>query len=400
MNPASETMLRDAKILAINQVTSVLFRSVIEGLAHAGADVTLLTGSLESPRQRRPFRVLPAVSLQRDSVPRRIWTWMHFALRALTAMAARPRHLAFLVTNPPLTPWLGPLMRRLFGVRYAVLVYDIYPDLMERMGMIRPGGLISRLLHHLTRECYRHAECVITLGECMGRTVEAAMPRGCQTPVHIIPNWADTDLFRPLPRQENPFIAEHGLAEKLVVMYSGAFGASHGVEKIVEAAEMVIDLVDVHFVLIGGGTCEKEIHRLVQKKALPNLLLLPWQPIEKTPRSLAAADCQIVSLQTEFAGLSVPSKTYSALAVGAAVLAVSPPETAVTQTVRRHKCGLVIPPGRSDGLAEAVRAIHGDPALLQQMKRNSRRAAESSFCRAVCVPQYVAAISRCFPGGG
>ena len=383
------------RLLATNQVTSTLFRDVLDAVVEAGIEVKLVAGYLELGEGYRPgFEWIPATELRKSPAWRRIWTWGLFTLQAWRAMAGHPDCLCLLTTNPPLVPWIAPFARRLFGLHYVLLVYDIYPDAMERMGMIRAGGIAARMLRRLSAESLRHAECVITLGEDMKRTVLAHLPSGRRVPVEVIPNWADIDVIRPIPKEENPFARRHGLVEKFVVMYSGAFGATHNIGNIVEAAESLQDLADVQFVLIGGGTCEEEVRDLVARKALPNLALLPWQETDQVRYSLAAADCQIVSLDVGYEGISVPSKTYTALAAGAAILAISSPGTELTETIARHDCGVVLPPRNSQALAEAVRQVHADRSRLEEMKRNARRAAEEEYNAHVCTRRYLAVLAE------
>jgi colanic acid biosynthesis glycosyl transferase WcaI len=166
---------------------------------------------------------------------------------------------------------------------------------------------------------------------------------------------------------------------KFVVLYSGSFGATHDVEGIISAAEMLTDLVDVQFVLIGGGTREREIRRLAEQKKLPNLLILPFQPTHILPYSLTSADCHIVSFSSEFKGISMPSKTYTSLAAGAAIIAVSPPDSDLTKLIKRIDCGICVPPKKPHKLAEAVRQLIVDKDLIQRMQQNARRAAETQY---------------------
>jgi glycosyltransferase involved in cell wall biosynthesis len=297
-------------------------------------------------------------------------------------------HFVLITTNPPFVPWVAPLAKRLFGMRYALLVYDVYPDVLSRMGMIRRNGLIERFLRRLSGRSMQEAECVITLGEHMKATILAHLPPGQLVAVEVIPNWADIEAIRPIPRAENPFALEHGLLGKFVVMYSGNFGATHDVESIVDAAELLTDLADVQFVLIGGGTRLKEVQLYVRAKALPNLLLLGWLPAEQLRFSVTSADCLVVSLDAGYEGISVPGKTYTSLAAGAAILAVSPPQTELADLVRDEKCGLWVPPRSSADLAAAVRQLHGDRTLLARMKANSRAAAEACYNVAACTRRY------------
>jgi glycosyltransferase involved in cell wall biosynthesis len=378
------------KLLAINQSVSTYFRDLADGMAAQGLEVTLLAGYLElTEGYTPPFEWIRGCELRRSPAWRRLWTWGKFTLQAMRAMIRHRKGLVLLVTNPPLVPWVAPMLRRLFGVRYIELIYDIYPDVMGRMGMLRAGGRMYRFLRHLSSRAHRRAECVITLGRCMRQTVLGQLDDPAAVEVHVIPNWANIEEIRPRPRQDNPFSIAQGLTDKFVVMYSGAFGATHDIDSIVLAAEQLLDLGDLQIVLIGGGTREAEVRRLVEQKALPNLRLLPRQPVDQVKFLLTAADCQIVCLDEGFEGVSVPSKTYNALAAGTAILAVSPPDTELTDLVAEHDCGIWLPPRDVAGLAAAIRKLHDDRPLLARMQANSRRAAVEHYSKGPCVEQYV-----------
>ncbi|OPX22707.1 MAG: hypothetical protein B1H04_04640, partial [Planctomycetales bacterium 4484_123] len=104
---------------------------------------------------------------------------------------------------------------------------------------------------------------MITLGRHMAETLRRHLADWGDVPLYVIDNWADTDFIRPLAKADNPFARRHGLVDKFVVSYSGAFGATHDMESIVAAAEALLDLPDVHFLLIGGGTRQREVSEVV-----------------------------------------------------------------------------------------------------------------------------------------
>ncbi len=369
-------------IFAVNQVVGPLFRELLEDLSEAGLAVTCLSGWVDAPPgEPLAFENLGACPLVKTPAWRRLWSWSAFALQSLIALARRRGRLALLVTNPPLVPWLAPLMRRLFGLRYVVLVYDVYPEVMVRMGMIRRGGLTDRLLSRLARRGFRRAECVITIGEEMAEAVRRYLRPEDEVTVHVIDNWVDTRFIRPLPRKENPFARREKLLGKFVVTYSGAFGSTHGIDALVDAAALCRDLTDVEFVLIGGGTQYAQIERLVAERKLSNLRLMPFQPLATLPHTLAAADVVVVSLAGDYAGVSVPSKTYYGLAAGAAILAVCGEQTELARLVERHDCGLLCPPGSGEALAECVHRLAGDRAGTRAMGRRARAAAEQHYDR-------------------
>ncbi len=381
--------LSGTKLLIANQVTSLLFRQLVDSFAAAGADVKLVAGFLERNEGYRPrYRHIPACDLIKAPAWKRMWTWGRFTWRTFRAMSAHRDHFALLATIPPLVPWVAPLARRLFGLRYAVFVTDIYPDLLVRMKMIREDGLLHRLLRRLAAASLLRADHVITLSQEMEQTLRRQLPSGEDVKITVIPNWVDTGFIEPVPRRENPFALEHDLVGKFVVMYSGAFGATHDIESIVEAAESLTDLEDVRFVLIGKGTRGREVDEYVRQKALPNLLRLPWQTLEMVRYSLTCADCHIVSLDLGYQGISMPSKTYTSLASEAAILAVSPPGTELVNLLSRHDCGIWIRPRNADDLVQAIRKLHGDRDLLRRYQRNARSAAERCYDVRVCTEKY------------
>lgn len=377
------------RLLGINQATSILFRSVMDAFGAEGVDCVLVAGDLETSDGYKPkFRYISAKQLEKAPAWRRIWSWGRFTFQSLCRIWQHRDHFALLVSNPPLVPWLGPFVKRWFGTPYALLIYDIYPNAMVQMGMIRPGGMVDRILGRFAANSYRHAECVITLGERMKQVILDQLPPESKVDVKVIPNWADIDFIRPVARENNPFIQEHGLLEKQVVMYSGAFGATHDIKSIIDAAEILQDLPDISFVLIGGGTQEKEVRRYVENKQLPNLLMLPWQPLERIQFSLTAADFHIISLDAAFEGISVPSKTYTALAAQAAIICIGGRQNEVADLIKTHNCGRQVNPRDPQALAQAIRDLVQNRPLLERMQQNAREAAEKYYSSAVCLKEY------------
>jgi glycosyltransferase involved in cell wall biosynthesis len=260
-------------------------------------------------------------------------------------------------------------------------MYDIYPDVAERLGALKRGGWLARRWRRRSGRAMAAAEGVITLGAYMAETLRAHLPAGAQARIEVIPNWADTEAIRPRPKAGNAFAEQHGLVDKFVVMYSGSFGAVHDVDSMIEAAARLRDLPDVHFMLIGGGTQETAVARMVRERALPNLTLLPLQPREVLPLSLAAADCAIVCLDAGYEGVAVPSKAYSCLAAGSALVAVTQPGTELADLVAEEGCGVVVPPRSPDALEAAIRGLHANRAGLAAARAAARRAAEETYSR-------------------
>ncbi|MCJ7544461.1 MAG: glycosyltransferase family 4 protein, partial [Phycisphaerae bacterium] len=293
------TSIRPAlrRLLMINPVVGPLARELLEDLARRSVACAVLTGWVDAePGQALPFEVLPAKPLAKAPTWKRLWSWGVFTLQSVAAAIRHRRRPMLVVTNPPWTMLVMPLLKRLAGVRYVLLIYDVYPEVMERMGRCRTGGVLGRLWRGLSRRSMLAAEGVITLGGHMADTLRAHLHSGDRLEIEVIPNWADTTFIRPLPKADNPFAREHHLVDKFVVAYSGALGATHDTESILAAAEQLASLPDVHFLIVGGGTRWQQTSEAVAARRLANLTLLPLQPFRVLPYSLTAADASIVCL--------------------------------------------------------------------------------------------------------
>jgi hypothetical protein len=66
----------------------------------------------------------------------------------------------------------------------------------------------------------------------------------------------------------------------------------------------------------------------------------------------------------------MPSKSYSALVAGQAILAICPRASDLADLVRRHECGWAIEPGDVEGLESALGEIASDgPGLLAKRRK-------------------------------
>jgi glycosyltransferase involved in cell wall biosynthesis len=104
--------------------------------------------------------------------------------------------------------------------------------------------------------------------------------------------------------------------------------------------------------------------------------------------SLSSADLHVVGLARGLAGYVVPSRLYGILAVGRPVLVAAEEESETAQLVSRIGCGVVVPPGRPELLAEAIRSAHAGEYPLAEMGRRGREYVVAESDRLVAVGRY------------
>ena len=88
-------------------------------------------------------------------------------------------------------------------------------------------------------------------------------------------------------------------------------------------------------------------------------------PIQAWARLLSSSSIALVTLKEAASETAIPSKTFSAMAAGNAVVAVAPAGSGLAAVVARERCGAVVSPGDVDGLVHALRGLALDPEALR-----------------------------------
>ena len=206
--------------------------------------------------------------------------------------------------------------------------------------------------------------------------------------IRVIPNFVDTERIRPRDPEAGTYRAEYGLVGKKVVMYAGNVGFSQSLDLVLAAARALADRPEVAFVINGGGSARADLQQ--QASGLPNVTFVDFQPKERLPEVLAAADIHVVPLRRGLARSSVPSKTYSILAAGRPVVASVDEGTEVARVVERAGAGLAVPPDDPDAFTNAVTKLLDAPAQAQEMGRAARAFVERWASPAAVAERYEA----------
>src|SRR5439155_8624117 len=131
-----------------------------------------------------------------------------------------------------------------------------------------------------------------------------------------------------------------------------------------------------------------ELGWLVELLETDPVRFIHYQSRGVLPQSLSAADVHVVGLAPGLAGYVVPSRLYGVLAVARPVIVAADRESETAQVVERVGCGIVVPPGRPELLARAIRDAHDGKYDLVGMGRRGREWVERDADRSVAVNRY------------
>ncbi len=344
--------------------------------------------------------VVRAPAYDRRGPGRRALSWAKFSIVALARLwRVRGRPFLLAVTNPPSMPVIALLLRSLRGLHYGLLVWDIYPDHVVRMGWLGARNPMVKAWGALGRTALRRADVVMTLSDRMaGRLIDEARPAPLKHRLKVTPMWEETDIIAPVPKARNAFAVRHGQAGKITVLYSGNMGATHALTPVVEAAGRLRHDGRIGFLFIGDGLGRPGLEREVAARRLNNVLVLDPQDYDTLPLSLATGDIALVVQVPGTEHLSLPSKAYSSLAAGSAIIALTSPDSDLAALIAKYDVGAVCPWDDAGRLAETILGMADRPAELSRFRANARRAAVEEFSADKACSRFRAALEPLFAG--
>ena len=363
--------------------TSQMLSDLCFALAPRGFEIVVVTSRMayDSPETRLPAREMChgvdvyriwTTRFGRGALPGRACDYLSFYCSAwwTLMMIARRQDVIVAKTDPPLISLVGALVARLKGARLINWLQDLFPEVALHLGVVRAGAVLG-LLRQLRNWSLKVASVNVAIGSRMAQLLgeEGATPQS----VAVIHNWADPGLITPTPSADNPLREEWGLTDQFVVGYSGNLGRAHEFDTMLGAAEILAADPSISFLFIGGGHGNGQLRAAVAARGLSNVQFRPYQPQRMLAQSLAAPDVHLVSLLPAMEGLIVPSKIYGIAAAGRPCIFIGDASGEVADLLEEGGFGLVVTPGDSQALADAIRQLQADPAQLQVQMSSARQ---------------------------
>ena len=372
------------------------------GFVDRGHKVTLLAASSISKGSEPQFPTDLSIKrhwvpgLDRRGIKRRLLLSATVALLVFFRLLfSRKPDVILVDTVMPLQGLCVWAISRLRGHKYVYLATEIFPDAAIALGVLKSDGPIARIWDFTNRLVYGRARAVIVIGPRLRHKVARHIEDGIGNPkLRFVHNWANPDEIKPVPKSENWWVKEQGLEGKFIVLYSGNMGLSHDLGTLIEAADVLRDQDNLKIVLIGGGPSKAWLATEVERRQLPNVVFLPYQPVDVLPFSLTSGDLSVVTLAPRMDALTIPSKLYPAMAAGQAILALMGPGTEVGEMTLEHEIGIRVTQGDVDGMVSELKRLLADPDKVEHMKRRSRKIFEENYTREHSVNTYVSILEE------
>jgi glycosyltransferase involved in cell wall biosynthesis len=254
-----------------------------------------------------------------------------------------------------------------YSVPFVMEIRDLWPAIFVDLGVLRNKRAI-RWLEKLELCLYRRATRVVTVTEAFRRNL---ISRGVpEEKVHTIPNGADTEYWSPCDPSAD-LRQELGLEGCFVVLYIGAHGISHALNRVLDSAARLAGHEEIRFLFVGEGAEKEGLVKRAEELRLKNVIF--HDPVDKrgVKRFYALADACLVPLRDiPLFDSFIPSKMFEIMAMARPIIGSVSGEPA--EILKRSGAAIVVPPEDSEAIADAVLRLRREPGEARAMGGRGR----------------------------
>ena len=243
---------------------------------------------------------------------------------------------------------------------------DLWPESIQAVGAMK-DGLGVRSLKKLALFLYRRAALIVTVTHSFRRILVGwGIDPG---KVKVVTNGVDISRFQCQPKNTD-LLKSLGLEGRFVAGYIGTHGMAHGLETILQAADLVRRQPGGDafcFIFIGDGARKHELQQKAAQMGLDNVIFVGSVPKEQVVDYWSVLDVSIIHLKKSTVFTTViPSKLFECMGMGIPVLLGVAGESA--EIVEQEGVGLLFEPENARQLCERLGELQSDQALYGRLR--------------------------------
>ena len=295
----------------------------------------------------------------------------------------RKKDKVLIATNPAFLLLAMPIIKKIKGIYYSILVHDVFPENLVAIGKLKSDSFLYKTVKRIFDSAYRSADLCLSIGRDMNEVL--CQKTQNKTNIKFIPIWSQNKEVRPIDKSESNLSNQLNLNDKFVFQFAGNLGHAQGIDNILQSIDLMKN-ENCYFLFIGGGAKYELIKDFSERHK--KVLLLGFQDRSKQNDFLNACDVGIVTLNDGMYGLGVPSKSYNIMAAGKPILLVADNNSEMGRCVNEYKIGWIVEPDNPKLLAKAMDKIVAETDELKKMKTNCRTIAETIYAEANILEEY------------
>jgi glycosyltransferase involved in cell wall biosynthesis len=280
-------------------------------------------------------------------------------------------------TNTFYAPFVAAVVSKLTGVKVVHLLYDLYPEVLGLAGVVKRKSCLWNIFHFITNQTISICSRNVYLGKHLKKYIDANYSKKNS---YIIPVGADGRPFlNDPPKKNNP-------NEPTVLMYCGNMGFMHEIDTLASGIKKWANdgQSNIRFVFHSSGAQYRKFSDSLRGVSPEILSLGGGLPEREWVDAMKGSAIGISTMIEGAEKVLMPSKTYSAMVAGQAILAVCPLDSDLAELIFEHECGWVVQPGDMNGLLDVFKEISEDHDAVWRKRTNSYMAGHKYYeCEAV-----------------
>ena len=256
-------------------------------------------------------------------------------------------------------------------------VTDLWPESLVATKTVN-SKFILKMVSKMVKFFYRQSDVILVSGKGF---VDKISKFGVSADkVKYFPQWAEPIFSKRVCVKENN-VLEY-LPKGIKILFAGNIGVAQSLDTIVDAAEKLKHISNLHWVILGDGNMKKWVEQEVKDRNLQGTFhLIGRVPMKEVPYYYAAADFLLISLRNDpLFQITVPAKVQTCLASGKPILATIGGEA--KNIIEEAKCGFVVSPEDGQALADAAENLLTlDKNEIEELGKNAAFHFKNNFER-------------------
>ena len=330
------------------------------------------------------------IELSRRSFWGRLINYFSFTFGALLNLARIRKYKIIIVySNPPILPCIALLANFLFGTKVVFVSYDVYPEVAYASKSLKPGSLIDFVMKKINVFLYDKASMVVALTDEMKEFLLKNRSQLSEKRICTIANWAHETKIPITPEAYQRFGYQNG---QFIVSYFGNMGICQDMNTLLGAIQLTKDNPMIQYLIVGHGSKMELVKEAVHD--WPHVQVLDFLVGKDFEQAVSISSVSVVSLEKGLKGTCAPSKYYSYLQGGKAVIAIVESGSYLADEVTKENVGIYVEIGDSKRLAAVLTSLQQSPEQVDAMGQNAEKIYNEKYQLEVGLSKYYKMIKQ------
>lgn len=276
------------------------------------------------------------------------FSWAFFASLRAFSLTFQKKFDVILVHEPsPITQGFPAIIvKKIQKIPLHFWVLDLWPESLSSAGGLKNKCVLS-FFTKMVKYIYNNSDKILISSKGFEESILAK--GNYKEKLVYFPNWAEESILKGDSDYPIPF-----LPKGFKIIFAGNIGVAQDVNSIIDAALILKDKSDIHFIFVGDGRSKIQLENFVKENNLIETVhFLGRFPLDAMKTFFNQADVLLVSLKDELIfNVTVPAKLQAYLCTEKPILGMLNGEGA--KIINDANCGLSVNAGDSIKLAEKI----------------------------------------------